>query len=289
MKTVFPSHELPHLWAHQKAPMGRSGNLSFNGLVFFSYQTAIARIIQHKGRQAYLINTTSFSVSTAKHQSMIRGAIPQNAVKFYIERGRGTWLDVSPKELFQHCIAESAQCLADAKRPRIRQATIDAHKGRAAHWLQEAARVSEFFGLRLKPSEKTIARLASAKAKEEKRQAVAKAEAEARAEAEAQAAIAKWIAGESDRAPWQLTGVRLRIKGGNLETSKGVTIPEREAHAAFLFIARHRADGWHRNGENFLIGGYHLDAINDQGIVAGCHRIAWAEIDRISALAGWAV
>ena len=40
--------------------------------------------------------------------------------------------------------------------------------------------------------------------------------------------------------------------------------------------------GWRRNGESCLVGVYQLDAITNQGIVAGCHRIAWEEVERFA-------
>lgn len=45
--------------------------------------------------------------------------------------------------------------------------------------------------------------------------------------------------------------------------------------------------GWHRNGEQFAVGGYQLDAINEYGIVAGCHVIKWPECIRFATEQGW--
>ena len=30
-----------------------------------------------------------------------------------------------------------------------------------------------------------------------------------------------------------------------------------------------------------------LDAINSEGVVAGCHRVSWSEIERVAKLEGW--
>jgi len=79
----------------------------------------------------------------------------------------------------------------------------------------------------------------------------------------------------------------LRLNDGHVETTKGIRITELEAKLAFRFIAKHRAMGWKRNGEQFPIANYQLDSINEFGIVAGCHRITWDEINRFAMLMEW--
>jgi len=76
--------------------------------------------------------------------------------------------------------------------------------------------------------------------------------------------------------------------GKEMVTSKGARIPLADAKRAFLFVSKVRAIGWHKNGETFAIGGYWLDAVNDAGVVAGCHRLTWAEIERFAESQGWA-
>jgi len=70
-------------------------------------------------------------------------------------------------------------------------------------------------------------------------------------------------------------------------TSKGARVPLADAERAFKFVMKCRAKGWHRNGETFELGGYHLDAVNAQGVVAGCHRVSWEEIERFAKSQGW--
>lgn len=63
MKTVFRSNEIAHVWFHAQAPHGKcSGSMSFQGDVFLSYNTAIARKVNHKGQVAVILNDESFSV-----------------------------------------------------------------------------------------------------------------------------------------------------------------------------------------------------------------------------------
>lgn len=74
-----------------------------------------------------------------------------------------------------------------------------------------------------------------------------------------------------------------------METSLGVTVPLADAERAFRFIEiiRHGRGNWHRNGETFAIGDFQLDAVNESGVVAGCHRVSWAEVDRFAGVMGW--
>ena len=70
-------------------------------------------------------------------------------------------------------------------------------------------------------------------------------------------------------------------------TSHGARVPIEAAERTYKFAVAKRAAGWHRNGEQHEIGMYNLDAVNEQGIVAGCHRISWDEIERFAATQGW--
>lgn len=100
------------------------------------------------------------------------------------------------------------------------------------------------------------------------------------------AGIEKWLAGESVNLPHDIP-CKLRAVGEQLETSQGVLVPLADARTAFGFASARRVSGWHRNGETFAIGDFQLDAVNEAGIVAGCHRIAWQEIERFAKLQGW--
>jgi len=108
-----------------------------------------------------------------------------------------------------------------------------------------------------------------------------------------QTEIDAWLAGEPNRLPYDCPTM-LRAKRcpsfDLMETSEGVTVPLADAERAFKFITaiRNGRGDWHRNGETFAIGQFQLDAVNPQGVVAGCHRVSWEEIDRFSTVMGWA-
>lgn len=281
MKTKFDSSEIAHIWANQSAPYGRSSSaLSFDGPLLNSYTTTIARLVEHKGKKAVVINDRSFSVTTTKHQSRMYRAIPQDLPKFYFATGRLSSLNPSAVELFDYAIskaAESAGKAINARKPERYLAT-------QGHWLSEAQKVSNFFGLRRKVSEKQIARAAKAKAKAEKEAAKAAKECEAKAQAEYSAAFEAWKTGGGEYFPHHLFPIAFRVEGEELVSTLGARVPLDAAKRAIRFATSKRGQQWRENGETCEVGNYKLNAINEQGVVAGCHRISWAEIDRLSSI-----
>lgn len=97
-----------------------------------------------------------------------------------------------------------------------------------------------------------------------------------------------WLRGESVsyfRGTDERGGALLRLRGDNLETSHGATVPLDHAVKAFKAIKRCRDHGvgWKRNGETIRVGHFQIDTIEPTGdFVAGCHRIGWNEVERIA-------
>lgn len=297
MKTVFTSHEIAHIWANKSAPYGKSpGAVSFDGPVIRSYATAIARHIEHKGKAAIILNVTSYSVSTTKHFGRIASAIHGHGVPVFRVDGQemGTSLRFSGDELFAHYVESAAQCLRDAEKPRIRPHTVEAHKGRAAAHLQSAKEVAAFYGLRKKVDEKAIARLATAKARAEKRAAAEQAKREAQERAGQLEQYEAWKAGTASIYGFnpRLFPVAFRVESRHstsegqasmeLVSTLGARVPLQAARVAYRFAMSKRGQEWRENGETCPVGHYRLNAINAQGIVAGCHRISWAELERLA-------
>ena len=99
--------------------------------------------------------------------------------------------------------------------------------------------------------------------------------------------VALWQAGDTSiDVPYGLP-VMLRASGGDLETSLGARVPLDQARRTYDFARKVRTLGWHRNGQTHKVGMYELDAVNDAGLVAGCHRIKWEEVERFAAVQGW--
>lgn len=75
------------------------------------------------------------------------------------------------------------------------------------------------------------------------------------------------------------------ITGGTLETSQGASVPLCHAIKAFRFLKLCRDTGraWEANGRTIRVGHYRIDRVEPSGdFVAGCHRINWAEVERLA-------
>jgi hypothetical protein len=77
-------------------------------------------------------------------------------------------------------------------------------------------------------------------------------------------------------------GALLRIVGDEIETSRGAFVPVRHAIRAWEHLKRHELP-------TDRIGEYHADSFQGDVLAIGCHRIAFAEIERIARQLGFSV
>ena len=106
--------------------------------------------------------------------------------------------------------------------------------------------------------------------------------------ARAKERIDQWVRGETAYCP-PYGPIRLRIVGDELQTSLGARVPLDHAVKAFRVIKRLRDKGeaYQRNGHTIHLGHFALDAVDKGGnVTAGCHHVAWGEIERVAMLAG---
>lgn len=304
-KTYYKTTEIAHAWAHQISPIGRcAAHMSFDGGMFNSYGTAIANIVRRGKRKAFVVDCASFSVTTSKHQNYVLRAIPEVEYIFRLHCGRrGQRLEFSAGELRDWYLNEYRRVETPSKFAWKR---AEQFLGRMSN-LERAIEVCKCFGLptaRLLKRRQMIQgdvenarrivhehvqkRIDATEAREAKRREAARV-----ADAEN---IPKWLAGTrvslSADCPVLLRATHSSVPEPDqpfdtMETSRGARVPLADAKRAFQFVIAARARGWHRNGERFEIGHYELDAVNEQGVVAGCHRVAWDEIERFAMSQGW--
>jgi hypothetical protein len=97
--------------------------------------------------------------------------------------------------------------------------------------------------------------------------------------------VAAWRAGKPVVWGWNETapaGTMLRVKGDDIQTSRGAEFPVSHGRKAFQMIAECRATGrfWEKNGHSIPLGTFHIDRIDADGTVhAGCHVVTWPEIE----------
>lgn len=293
MRHILKSSELPHAWAHQTQPSGRCpASMSFDGPLIRSYGTGIARhIVNKRGEKAVLFNETGYSISTSKHQGWIRRALPPSVPVFSIGNlSRGSCLDYDNAGvmLFDYAVKSAAKARASVARVKS-DWRRDSLAAQEASWLKQARDVSAFFGLRRKVDDKAIERLAKAEARATAALAKARKAQEAKRDAELAEAADAWVAGaDVGTRVYSFSRVLLRREDGEVVTSRGARVPVADAERTFRFALAARERGWHRNGETHKVGSYEVDAVNAQGVVAGCHRIEWREIERFGKAMAWA-
>lgn len=262
------------------------------------HYVAAAFVTTKKGERVVLINADTYSMTTGRHLSYIRRAIPDRYRTFTVPHPdpafkRGGSENFHADNIAYH-VAQAVEFYAKGQRARIyKQWNFD----RAEAHLREAADYAATFGVKWKRP----ASLADAAAKlEADAKARAKAERKAREEREQRerermAALrveqaplfAEWLAGNGWRVPSAYNAdengnayVRRYREGerDELQTSQGASVPWEHALKAFRFIklCRERGEAFHTNGRTVRVGHYRVDSIDAQGNMrAGCHSFAW--------------
>lgn len=79
------------------------------------------------------------------------------------------------------------------------------------------------------------------------------------------------------------------ITGGTLRTSQGAEVPLTHAIRAFRFLKLCRESGkaWRANGRTVRVGHFQIQEVRADGsLIAGCHFIAWGEVERLARALG---
>src|SRR5689334_478166 len=107
-RKVFPTSEIPHLWAHKTQDDARNpqGNLYFKGSVIYSYRDSypIASHVTNgktgkAAKSAILIRTDSYSVTTSGHISAVRSSIPSGTTVFYVPSVQTEWAGLNREQI----------------------------------------------------------------------------------------------------------------------------------------------------------------------------------------------
>jgi hypothetical protein len=277
------ARELVHHWAHQTKPRGKASALSFEGPVIYSYSTAIGRIL---APGMYLVNTATFSVTTSgKHQGPMRRAIPHSAVTLYYEDDRrNTSLEPSGADVVNYNFSRIGDYCGRASRARQNKGWLLQQAEIAVDCTRQAA---SFYNVPLPDGfEEIAARIHSEAAAGAELQKEINAQIEAQKEKAASEKLAQWLAGENVRVP-SLSHARFRPMPGEstrIESTQGVVVPTHDFIRALRFAMARRNKEWRANGETCPVGNYQLNSISASGVVAGCHRVTWSEIDRLASI-----
>lgn len=284
--------ELAHLWAHQSRSQGTGSSLSFSGPVLRSYSTAIGELVQTKDGLLAVLNATDYSVSTSRHQHYARQAVSHlPSVEVYgVRQGEP---EVVPKdaegradkkwvrEQIKTSLTKAAEWMERAG--RARSPDVSRYSESQADFLvRNAETLAKWFKVRMPKVE--LGDLVARAEEIRKQEAARRKRFEAKLLKENAKKIEAWQNNEPGAfIPYGVGKVFLRKRTpGTVETSKGAVIPWDDAVRLFRFALARRKKGWRRNGETFAVGPYQLDAVNKSGIVAGCHRIGFDEMERLA-------
>jgi hypothetical protein len=298
MRTVLKnSSEVFHVWANQGQDYARSGNVSFDGRVAYSYRAVIGVMVGGPRGSAALITGATHSVTTSKHTGeaasaarlsfRLPGRVDRSTTP---DDGRAQWAEQ---------IADLSTKYAVTTRKPSKAKLLRELRGS----VESANRLCTFFELPLFELPAADAEVDAYVAQlNAERIAVAKARAErdaaelAEQKAEALASLASWLAG----APGQpksfhllrgKVGDLMRVGAdGEVETTQRAYVPVdhvREAAPLILLLVR-AGRPWRPTGDKVVrLGHYRVDQLDEDGTLhVGCHAFKRAELERFAAVLG---
>ncbi len=303
--------------------------------ILYSYRDSypIASRFVHKRKPVYLVRSGKpYSVTTSSHMSSGSSAVPLDAIKFsvpYVTRydlsNPNTYGQQYPRGDRPDAATHKAN-LADIIE-RIEESIKESNSAKSLYRVESAlsyARVlttqakqyAKLFGLKL-PKLPAIPVL-----KQERRDKLTAFDAsrEARSKAIRDGREAKWeeqrrlnaLSHEEKLALWRAGSsgqffnmwnrdsfALLRVKGSNVETSLGVSVPINGLAGAgrllrFLTACKNAGRPYQRNGHTEHIGNFTVESfqpvLDEEAfpkepewiLIAGCHRIKWSEVLSIS-------
>lgn len=279
MRTVFSNHsEVCHVWAQQKQSEGRASRIFFDGPSIYSYgrHFEMARFID---ANTVFATTRGYSVSTAKHLSIVRRAISHKTVfkvpsftdhaenvRHYIELARGYFDKAKRARTSTTYLLGVAKHTVTVLREYLEQFPTPIPDSHAELWtaLNQGTYLDGEVQAQLIKKERE-ARKAELESKRLAREA---------REREEQERLEKWINGESGYGYFQ--AMRLRVREDQVETTHGARVPVIEARKLYRALKA----GVNVAGQH--IGHYTVTRLDTEEIIIGCHRIPLAEIERIA-------
>jgi len=288
MKTVFSSHnEVAHIWASQSQSEGRAGNIFFEGDTVYSYgrHFPVARFAPEFG-DIVLFTDRGYSNSTSKHKSIIRAAIPDSYQIVYCDdpsRPASHNLDIWARRV------ERLRAEFGEKKNKLGRAKIASEifaNSRAAIAYCDALKI-DAPGFTCSTTDEDDSREYGAIAAREReaKATIRRAEYEKKSALEASERLALWQAGEYVPSHgFNYCDTVLRIKGENIQTSRGAQIPVADALKIYPLLDRAKRTGNKLEAglHNINLGSYRFNSFDGNTLIVGCHSIAWNEIEKMA-------
>ena len=292
MKKVFNSSQLTHVWANQGQSEGRSNNMFFEGTDICKHYLA-ARIYTIKGKKFALVNNHNYSMTTAKHLSLIRSSLYQLMPFFSVSdvtdlKGAVKFLDNQAKDAIT-LILKKTKVISQINIDNLFSLIVDKYKttnklrkilGYKPIKLSEKdqERVFDHLNNRLtRYQELNTPEMIEKKKIDKEKQTIKK---NAKIQEKLNEAVTLFrstgtIRDTLKQLPYEL----LRINNNNIiKTSRGAEVPLMEARKLLSLILSGKG--------NEVIGanignGFTIRSIDDTKIVIGCHTILLEEAKNV--------
>jgi hypothetical protein len=280
MRITLANHsEVAHYWANRVQPEGRAGNMFFEGEDIYSYGThfKIASFVKH---DVVFFNSKSYSVSTSKHQSLTRAAIPSYCIVFEIADFENHLENV------KYYLEQVKALRLKAMRARVYKESYLREAKRVVLELKDYLEMFKVSGLSRNTKEhiKNLISNVDNILPEEVENALKE---QGRQEKQAKERALKkdindWQNGVKNYLSHGLQYAYLRIKNDVIQTSKGATVSLKSARVL-----------WQRFNAGKPIKGIRLDdrytviGLADNILKIGCHNIKMSEVNRLAKKLGW--
>jgi len=285
MRNVLKNtNEVCHFWANKVQDSGKAGSIFFDKNCIFSYgyHYVIAKYVNDiNGREICLLNDSGYSVTTAKHTSLVSRSIPYDKTVFNVpDINRYT---INHEKNVKYYIGKISENLQKSVKARANSEYLINGAKRWQNMLMQYAIafnlsypeienfteychneiiVTDEFKDNIKQAEK----LRQAKILEKKKEN-----------------INEWLNGSSNYLTNSVNKVFLRLSSDkeNIETSKGANVPLKAGKILYNLLQLEDKV----NGHN--IGNYKVISNTNELLTIGCHKIERKEINRFASLMNW--
>jgi len=296
MKTKFSNRELAHVFMSGRQPIGNGANMSFRDNIAYSYGNgyAIAQIFRREG--IVLVNSRTYSNSTAKHINHVWRAISDEFKVLHVPYV-GEMDKLAHISNIKH-FCEGIKEVADKLKRVNKYSSVEFYERQMNETKEDLSLYVTTWG-RTKKADikrmitealKTVSPVTFERAQELKRRN-AEADERARIKDEKRKAerrielaeeVAKWLAGQDIQIGYDYPDTLLRVKGKEVQTSRGATVSYASAKRLYL---RWRECRECIKGES--INGFEVRDADADTITIGCHELSAQEVNRLALSEGW--
>lgn len=270
--------QVAHIWANQLKYIGKGSNLFFEGTYIYSYGYHFTLGILYPERNTVILNKRNYSVTTSRHQSIVRSASRQY---------KQIWAFYPQSPMSEaNVVIRMLQSLMNDYKVKIKKTRVVAEM---YSLLSNFSEFIEFVGFELPEvykkdlseieafinSDAVQARLQLEAERERKRLAKKALKERNKYEAERNKFYSYKVSRIYSRGQYDL--LRISQDGSRVETSQGVQIAVPVAKLAFKMIqtvSPESLPGKH-------IGPYKIISLENGVLKVGCHKILISDVEKI--------